>query len=107
MRFRHHDISILLLLLIASLSWVDVLTTGLGLRNGYQELNPFLAPYVQDPVIFLMIKGAGLLLIVILALCSRLIHHRGDHILLGTVCGITWIPALWNVSVLYSLIIIF
>jgi hypothetical protein len=103
MKFRHHDISILLLLLIASLSWVDVITTGFGLRNGFQELNPFVAPYVGDPVFFLLIKAAGLLMIGILALCSRCIHRQGDHILLSTVCAITCVPALWNVSVLYPL----
>jgi hypothetical protein len=106
MRFRHSDISILLLLLIASLSWVDVITTGYGLQNGYQELNQFIAPYVGDPVIFLLIKAVGILLILLLALCSRCIHRKGDHILLGTVCGITCIPAFWNISILYPLILL-
>ncbi len=90
----------LLLLLIASLAWVDVITTEWGLQQGYQELNPFIAPYVADPVIFILIKAGGLLLIALLALCSRWFYRRGDHILLGVVCSITCIPAFWNVSVL-------
>ncbi|MDD1679166.1 MAG: DUF5658 family protein [Methanomicrobiales archaeon] len=104
MKFRHIDISLLLILLIASLSLVDVITTGVGIRNGYHELNPFIAPYVQDPVLFLGIKATGLLLIVVLAVFSRWINHHGDHILLGTVCGINFIPAFWNITVLSAIL---
>jgi hypothetical protein len=107
MKFRHYDISILLLLLIASLSLADVVTTGFGIRNGYRELNPFIAPYVQDPVLFLMIKGAGLLFITLLALVSRYINRQGDHILLGTVCGLNFVSAFWNTFILYPLVLIF
>ncbi|MDD1675530.1 MAG: DUF5658 family protein [Methanomicrobiales archaeon] len=103
MRFQHHEISILLILLFASLSWIDIITTSIGIRNGFQELNPYLAPYVQDPALFLLIKFVGLSLIIMFAILSRWINPRGDHVLLVTVCGINLIPAFWNLSVLSPL----
>jgi len=100
MRFQPHELSILLILLFASLSWIDIITTSIGIRNGLQELNPYLVPYVQDPALFLLIKSVGLSLIIIFAILSRWINPRGDHVLLVTVCGINLIPAFWNLSVL-------
>ncbi len=106
MKFRHSDISLLLILLFASLSWIDIITTSIGLRNGFRELNPYLVAYVQDPALFLLIKTLGLCLIIVFALISRRISPRGDHVLLITVCGINIIPAFWNLSVLSPLLLL-
>ncbi len=106
-RFQHRDISILLILLLSCLSWLDVITTRFGLEQGYQELNPVLAPYVGEPAFFLLIKFLGIILILILAIISRWITPSGDHVVLTSVCGINLLPVAWNCSILAPLIILF
>ncbi len=106
-RFTHFEISVLLIVFLSCLCWLDVLTTSFGIKHGYQELNPVLVPFVEEPAYFLLIKFFGIFLIVVMAAISRWVTPRGDHVVLTSVCGINLIPAIWNCSVLAPLLLVF
>jgi hypothetical protein len=100
MAFKNQDLTLSLITLLGLLSLVDVITTSSVLRQGGRELNQFLVPYVSDPALFMAMKGIGLFLILGLALSCRLIMKNGDQVVLSTACGMSLLPALWNLHML-------
>ncbi len=100
MNFKQRDLTLTLITLLGTLSLVDVITTTEVLRQGGKELNQFLVPYVSDPALFLGIKALGFFAILGIALITRLFMKRGDQVILSTTCGMSIIPALWNIHVL-------
>jgi len=60
-----------LLLILGTLFLLDIVTTGIILRMGGLELNPFMEGIVANPALHLIIKAAILLLIFLVSLVAE------------------------------------
>ena len=101
MSFKSRDLTLTLITLFGTLSLVDVITTSAVLRQGGREMNLFLVPYASDPALFMAIKAVGLFIILGIALSFRIVMRKGDQVVIGTACGMSVYPALWNLHILW------
>ncbi|MDD1675025.1 MAG: DUF5658 family protein, partial [Methanomicrobiales archaeon] len=87
-----------------TLSWIDAITTQYALSFGAVEMNPFLAPFVGTAHTFLIMKMAGVSVVLILALVARSFHRAGSTAVVMAACMGAMIPVIWNIHILVHLI---
>ena len=102
MAFKDGDLTLSLITLFGSLSIVDVVTTSFVLQQGGREMNLFLAPFASDPALFIAVKATGFFLILGIAIFNRWVMERGEQVVLATVSGMSVVPALWNLHILWN-----
>jgi len=103
MRFRDWEITVLLFSLFVALSWIDAITTQYALSCGAIEMNPFLAPFVGITHLFLIVKMAGVLMVLALACLARSIYHAGPAMVVSAACCGAVIPVVWNIHILLTI----
>ncbi|MDD1676404.1 MAG: DUF5658 family protein [Methanomicrobiales archaeon] len=103
-RFRDWEITALLFSLFVALSWIDAITTQYALSFGAVEMNPFLAPFVGTAHTFLIVKMAGVAIVLGLALVARSFHRAGSTAVVTAACMGAAIPVIWNIRILLTFI---
>jgi hypothetical protein len=90
----------MMLIIVATVSYLDAITTYLILFEGGVEANPFMAGYYQNPLLLILIKTSFVLIIYgMAAFIERRIAY-GGWIIVGLVSLVTSFAIISNVIML-------
>lgn len=82
---------------LAALTAADTITTKIALMNGYQEINPFLAPFTDH---LFEIKVAFMLITIVLTVWAERSVKGSGWVVPATGACITLTPVISNIAVL-------
>lgn len=97
-----NKIAVCLIIILGSLMVLDVATTCIALENNHAEKNPIMNLIVSSPINHLIVKGIGLILIVISSFIFKDIDKEGlnpkrDYYCMGlTICCVIYICVVSN-----------